>query len=79
LDPGILREFVVYVSNGIPPARDRFILNKKKGGENKMIPGMDTRTVFSAIYDWDERKRRSVPALFWYRLVNEYPVRWPRC
>ena len=44
-----------------------------------MIPGMDTRDVFSSIYDWEERTRRSVPALFWFRLINMYPSRWPRC
>ncbi len=44
-----------------------------------MIPKMDTIEILAKRYDRDERRRRSSPVLFWYRTINKYPVRWPRC
>lgn len=44
-----------------------------------MIPKVDTIDILAHRYDMEERRRRSSPALFWFRVINKYPVRWPRC
>jgi hypothetical protein len=44
-----------------------------------MTTKVDSVDILAERYDREERRRRSFPALFWFRVINQYPVRWPRC